>query len=105
MNLKTRDKATGLRLSNRAADHTVRVQSLFNYQDKLLFNINMISQWDLFGQNAVRQNVFVDHFNMDIKLDYFLTSQLNVFAGIDNLTNRKPADARIKTIRCCHHPW
>jgi len=90
--LKTRDKATGLRLSNRAADHTVRVQSLFNYQDKLLFNINMISQWDLFGQNAVRQNVFVDHFNMDIKLDYFLTSQLNVFAGIDNLTNRKPAD-------------
>jgi len=79
-------------LSNRAADHTVRVQSLFNYQDKLLFNINMISQWDLFGQNAVRQNVFVDHFNMDIKLDYFLTSQLNVFAGIDNLTNRKSAD-------------
>ncbi|BBL35650.1 vitamin B12 transporter BtuB [Nitrosomonas stercoris] len=90
--LSTKDRATGLRLLNRAADHTMRVQSLFNYHDKLLFSINMISQWDLYGQNTARQNVYVDHFNMDIKLDYFLTKQLNLFAGIDNLTDRKPAD-------------
>jgi len=97
--LKTKDKATGLRLRNRAADHTVRVQNMFNYQDKLLFSINMISQWDLFTQNAVRQDVSVDHFNMDIKLDYFLTSQFNVFAGIDNLTDRKPADGFAGVLR------
>lgn len=93
--LKTKDKTTGLRLLNRAADHTVRVQNLFNYQDKLLFSVNMLSQWDFFGQNTMRQSVFVDHFNMDIKLDYFLTKQLNVFAGIDNLTDRKPTDGFI----------
>lgn len=90
--LKTEDMATGLRLRNRAADHTMRAQNLFNYQDKLLFSINILSQMDLFTQNAMRQDVFVDHFNMDIKLDYFLTSKLNVFAGIDNLTDFKPPD-------------
>lgn len=94
--LKTKDKATGLRLLNRAADHTVRVQNLFNYRDKLLFSINMISQWNFFGQDIRRQNVSIDHFNMDIKLDYLLTKQFNIFAGIDNLTDRKPVDGFIR---------
>jgi len=29
---------------------------------------------------------------IDLKLDYFLSKQINLFAGVDNLIDRKPAD-------------
>lgn len=90
--LDTKDKRTSLRLRGRAADHTVRVQNMFSYLDKLFFSVNLVSQWNYFGQNALRRDVLVDHFNMDIKLDYFFTKQINLFAGIDNITDRVPSD-------------
>ncbi len=103
--LDTKDKRTDLRLRGRTADRTVRVQNMFSYLNKLFFSVNLISQWNYFGQNAVRQDVLVDHFNMDIKLDYFFTSRLNLFTGIGNITNRIPSDGYSGVTRALNPSW
>lgn len=90
--LKTKDRQTGLRIPGRAADHTFRIQNIFFWKNNLTFSVNAFAQYDFYAQNSLRQNVLVNHANIDLKLDYFLSKQINLFAGVDNLVDRKLAD-------------